>query len=226
MAEVGFFRTLFPEQAFYSDVSGDHIIAWYQDLFSGSTVYASILASVMFSSMLLDPDKTLYSDAQRHDIRTYSAVGAVLFVCLVLFCQCFSLVLKFHGKMLAMAYDSKHVWLRIMLQTLSLLFQQLLLVGTVFFCLVVRVYHHAVGLIGMVITFVVIAVSFGSWFVTAVIETRSQCKKWAGQPWVTAEVARRIEMEAAYQFSREVEERAMGRLTNAGQIVSTQVHRV
>ncbi|OQO15037.1 hypothetical protein B0A48_00419 [Cryoendolithus antarcticus] len=208
---ANFFRAQFREQAFDGNVSGEHIVSWYQDLFSDSTTYASILASVMFSSMIQDLDEKLYSPVQRHHIRTYSAAGAVLFVCLVLLCQGFALVLKFHSGILAREYDSKDRGVRIMLQAFSLLFQQVLLVGTVFFCLVVKVYHVKIGLTGLVITFVAISVSFGSWLVTAAIEVRSQRKKGRGEPWTTAKSALEQDQDRDRRAAAKAEEEANGK---------------
>ncbi|OQO14349.1 hypothetical protein B0A48_01225 [Cryoendolithus antarcticus] len=205
-----FFRGLFPKRAFDGDVSGALIVSWYQNLFSNSTTYASILASVMFSSMIQDLDERLYSNDQRHQIRLYSAVGAVLFVCLVLLCQGFALGLKFHSRLLARKYDSKHRGVRIMLQVFSLLFQQLLLVGTVFFCLVVKVYDFKIGLAGLVTTWIVMGISLVSWLMAAATETRSQWKKWRGEPWTTAKSAQKKQKDADRKAAARAQAEAEG----------------
>ncbi|KAK6405552.1 hypothetical protein LTR95_018751, partial [Oleoguttula sp. CCFEE 5521] len=87
----------------------------------------------------------------------------------------------------------------------------LLLVGTVFFCLVVKVYNFKIGLAGLVTTFVMIGTSFGSWLLTAAIETRSQLKKRRGEPWTTARAAQEKEEDKDRQAAAESEEAAKGK---------------
>jgi hypothetical protein len=184
--------------AFKNDVSGEHIVRWYQKLFTGATTFASILASIMFSVVVLDLHTTDFPKGTdcECDVRTWAAAGAIMFVLLVLECQGCSLALNFHGRALARRYDSKEIFVRLMFAVVSLLFQELLLTGTLFFCLVVKAYVPAVGWSAFGVTSALMAASLGAWTFSLCIEFRSQWKKWRGEPWVTAEQAVEDENEA------------------------------
>jgi hypothetical protein len=134
--------------------SGDEIMQWYQELFENSTTFASILASVMFSAMILD----FYGDYNKvlHDsddeVRVWAATGAMLFVLLVLLCKVCSLGLRFKGKKIVFEYDKKNWGVRYGLALASLLFQGLVIAGTMFFCLIVKAYAPVIGLTALGIT--------------------------------------------------------------------------
>jgi len=128
-----------------SEVKGDQIVQWFEQLFEKSTTFASILAAVMFSAMILDFDNLRIPHGSHHEVRTWSATGAMLFVLLVLLCTGCSLVLKFYRGPITSGYDKKSAWVRYGFQYVSFLFQGLLLAGTLFFCLVVKAYVPAVG---------------------------------------------------------------------------------
>ncbi|KAK5128255.1 hypothetical protein LTR85_002922 [Meristemomyces frigidus] len=189
------FRDLYPARGFDGDVTGKHIVAWYQKLFGGATTFASILASVMFSVMVLDLKATKPPHGGEGEVRTWSAVGAVLFVLLVLLCQGFTLLLKFHGRGLSEGYDEKHFLLRVVFALLALAFHQLLLIGTLFFCLVVKAYVPAVGWTAFGITLLLDLISIVIWSVQLSIECWSQTKKYKGMPCMTAEQAQDEEEE-------------------------------
>lgn len=134
-----------PEFPFEGDHKGSEIVEWYHQLFQNATTFASILASVMFSAMVLDLNTVAPQYGSTSQVRTWSAIGAILFVLLVLICQGFSLMLKFHGTEFERLYDNKDLATRILLACVSLQFQGLLLTGTLFFCLVVKSYVPAAG---------------------------------------------------------------------------------
>lgn len=133
------------EDSFGEDVDGDELVEWFLALFDGASTYASILAAVMFSSMILDLTEQTPPHGSEREVRIWSAIGAILFVLLVLVCQGASLLLRFHGIVIGKAYDNKKLLYRIGLSFISLLFQALWLAGTVFFCLVVKAYVPAAG---------------------------------------------------------------------------------
>lgn len=129
----------------HSDVPGDQIVQWFEQLFEKSTTFVSILAAVMFSAMILDFDNISVPHGSHEQVRTWAATGAILFVLLVLLCTGCTLALKFQGTPIASKYDSKVALVRFGFQLVSFLFQGLLLTGTLFFCLVVRAFAPAVG---------------------------------------------------------------------------------
>lgn len=144
-----------------TEVKGDQIVQWFEQLFEKSTTFASILAAVMFSAMILDFDNLRIPHGSHHEVRTWSATGAMLFVLLVLLCTGCSLGLKFHRRPITSGYDKKLARVRYGFQVVSFLFQGLLLAGTLFFCLVVKAYVPAVGWTAFGITSVcVIACSY------------------------------------------------------------------
>jgi hypothetical protein len=145
------------------DPTGNDIVDWYQQLFEKSTTFASILAAVMFSAMILDFDTISVPHGGDHEVRTWAAAGSVLFVLLVLLCTGCSLFLRFGGKWIARQYDEIDGFVRFMLAFGSFLFQGLLLAGTMFFCLVVKAYVPAVGWTAFGITSVYLLFSLGLW---------------------------------------------------------------
>lgn len=90
-----------------SDVPGDQIVQWFEQLFEKSTTFASILAAVMFSAMILDFDNINIPHGSQEQVRTWAATGAILFVLLVLLCTGSTLALKFHGTPIALKYNAK-----------------------------------------------------------------------------------------------------------------------
>lgn len=204
---------LFYETAFRGDVSGKHVVEWYQKLFSDTTTFASILASVMFSVMVLDlrASDLFESGADCEcDVRTWGAAGAIMFVLLVLECQACSLALSFHGRYFAREYDRKVFRVRLGFALVSLVFQELLLTGTLFFCLVVKAYVPAVGWPAFGVTALLVLASLVIWLTGFCIEWRSQRKMWKGEPWVTAEEAAKDEDEADRKMAEEARNRSGG----------------
>ena len=147
-----------------SEVPGDQIVQWFEQLFEKSTTFASILAAVMFSAMILDFDNLRIPHGSHHEVRTWAATGAILFVLLVLLCTGCTLGLKFHGKVIASKYDRPVAWVRYGFQLVSFLFQGLLLAGTLFFCLVVKAYVPAVGWTAFGISLVCLVACSIFWF--------------------------------------------------------------
>lgn len=186
-----------PKTAFEGDLDGDDIVNWYQKLFDGATTYASILAAVMFSTMIIDLDKV--HDGSDGKVRAWSAIGAILFVLLVLLCQGLSLLLTFHGKGIAEQYDAKKWCVRFFLAVVSLAFQGLLLAGTMFFCLVVKVYAPATGITAITITGVLMFISLFLWVNQLLVECWSQCKRRRGEYDVERQLRQR-KNRARYKF--------------------------
>ena len=160
---------------------GEKIAQWFDQLFEKSTTFASILAAVMFSAMILDFDNPRIPHGSHQEVRTWAATGAILFVLLVLLCTGCSLGLKFHGKAIGEKYELKVFWVRYGFQVVSFLFQGLLLAGTLFFCLVVKAYAPGVGWTAFGITSVCLLVSFGLWLWQLKLEICPQCGKAKGQ---------------------------------------------
>lgn len=162
---------------FEKDVDGAELVEWFRALFDGATTFASILAAVMFSSMILDLRTQNPPHGSEGEVRIWSAVGAILFVLLVLLCQGSSLLLRFHHEWFEIEYDGKKFWPRLFLSVISLFFQALWLTGTIFFCLVVKAYVTAVGWTAVGLTVILAIVCAGFWIVQFRREMRSQCKK-------------------------------------------------
>lgn len=160
-----------------SDVSGDQIVQWFEQLFEKSTTFASILAAVMFSAMILDFDNISIPHGSHEQVRTWAATGAILFVLLVLLCTGCNLALKFHGTPIASKYDTKVALVRFGFQLVSFLFQGLLLTGTLFFCLAVRAFVPAVG-------WTAFGITLGCLVVCLIL--------WVGQLWTEINTQRRI----------------------------------
>lgn len=159
------------------EVPGHQIVHWFEQLFEKSTTFASILAAVMFSTMILDFDSLQIPHGSHHEVRTWAATGAMLFVLLVLLCTGCVLVLKFRGEYIARKFDGQVAWVRYGFQAVSFLFQGLLLAGTLFFCLVVKAYVPAVGWTAFGITSVCLVVCFIFWIIQFVKECGKQCRK-------------------------------------------------
>lgn len=157
-----------------SDIPGDQIVQWFEQLFEKSTTFATILAAVMFSAMILDFDTIRIPHGSRDQVRTWAATGAILFVLLVLLCTGCTLALKFHGMPIAMKYNAKVALVRFGFQFVSFLFQGLLLTGTLFFCLVVRAFVPAVGWTAFGITSGCLVVCFVLWMGQLQTEIRTQ----------------------------------------------------
>ncbi|KAM0702691.1 hypothetical protein Q7P35_010123 [Cladosporium inversicolor] len=157
-----------------SEVKGDQIVQWFEQLFEKSTTFASILAAVMFSAMILDFDNLRIPHSSHREVRTWSATGAMLFVLLVLLCTGCSLGLKFHGGPIASGYDKKLARVRYGFQVVSFLFQGLLLAGTLFFCLVLKAYVPAVGWTAFGITSVCLIACFVLWVIQFGTEWKEQ----------------------------------------------------
>lgn len=203
---------LCPDKAFKGDVSGRHVVEWYQQLFRDSITFASILASVMFSVLVLDPEATKFSRSIdcECDVRTWGATGSIMFVLPVLECQACSLVLKFHGRYFARQHDSKTFWMRLSFALISLLFQEFLLTGTLFFCLVVKSFVPAVGWSAFGVTSFLVLLSLVIWLTGFCIECRSQYNMRNGDPWVTAKQAAEDEDEADREMEEEARTRSHG----------------
>jgi hypothetical protein len=162
-----------------SDIPGDQIVQWFEQLFEKSTTFASILAAVMFSAMILDFDNLRIPHGSHGEVRTWAATGAILFVLLVLLCTGCTLGLKFHGTPIAKQYDRKVALVRYGFQVVSFLFQGLLLTGTLFFCLVVKAYVPAVGWTAFGITSVCLLACLGLWVGQLRTEVSLSCElRW------------------------------------------------
>ena len=157
-----------------SDVPGDQIVQWFEQLFEKSTTFASILAAVMFSAMILDFDNISIPHGSHEQVRTWAATGAILFVLLVLLCTGCTLALKFHGTPIASKYNAQVALVRYGFQLVSFLFQGLLLTGTLFFCLVVRAYVPGVGWTAFGITLGCVVVCLSLWVGQLQTEIRTQ----------------------------------------------------
>ena len=142
---------------------GGKIVDWYQAMFEKTTTFASILASVMFSAMILDLSSGKIPNGTEVEVRTWAASGALLFVILVLLCTGCSLGLKYHAGPVARLYANKNRLVSFGFALGSLLFQGLLLSGTMFFCLVVKAYAPAIGWTAFGITALCTLISFGVW---------------------------------------------------------------
>jgi hypothetical protein len=156
------------------DIQGDQIVQWFEQLFEKSTTFASILAAVMFSAMILDFDNISIPHGGHEEVRTWAATGAILFVLLVLLCTGCTLGLKFHGRPISLLYDRPVALVRFGFQIVCFLFQGLLLTGTLFFCLVVKAYVPAVGWTAFGITSVCVLVCFRLWVGQLCSEIRTQ----------------------------------------------------
>lgn len=168
------------------EVPGEQIVQWFEQLFEKSTTFASILAAVMFSAMILDFDNLRIPHGSHQEVRTWAATGAMLFVLLVLLCTGCTLGLKFRGTVIASKYDRRVIWVRFGFQVVSFLFQGLLLAGTLFFCLVVKAYVPAVGWTAFGITAVCLVGCVIFWGIQFCIECRkphrrSSCRTRSGQ---------------------------------------------
>lgn len=159
-----------------NEVPGGQIVQWFEQLFEKSTTFASILAAVMFSAMVLDLDNLRIPHGSHGEVRTWAATGATLFVLLVLLCTGCTLGLKFHGGPIASQYNGQVVSVRFGFQLVSFLFQGLLLTGTLFFCLVVKAYVPAVGWTAFGLTSVCLLVCFGLWLGQLRTEIRTQIR--------------------------------------------------
>lgn len=171
-----------PMYPFEGDNTGQEIVEWYHQLFQNATTFASILASVMFSAMVLDLNTAPPQHSSTSQMRTWSAIGAILFVILVLLCQGFSLILKFHGTEFEIFYDCKDLATRLLFAIVSLGFQGLLLTGTLFFCLVVKAYVPGAGWTAFGITSAFLLLSLLLWLRGVTWELWSQIRlknaKW------------------------------------------------
>jgi hypothetical protein len=152
-----------PLSPFEGDHEGKAIVEWNDQLVQNSTTFASILASVMFSAMVLDLSTVTPQYGSVSQVRTWSAIGAILFIPLVLLCQVSSLILKFHGTDSAQSYDQKDMGIRLPFAIVSLLFQGLLLTGTIFFCFVVKAHVPGAGWTALGITSVFLLLSLLLW---------------------------------------------------------------
>lgn len=104
-----------------------------------------------------------------------AASGALLFVILVLLCTGCSLGLKYHTGPIARMYAKQSRVVGFGFALGSLLFQGLLLSGTMFFCLVVKAYAPAIGWTAFGITALCTLISLGVW----VLELKSEISKQA-----------------------------------------------
>jgi hypothetical protein len=145
------------------ELRGAKIVDWYQAMFEKTTTFASILASAMFSAMILDLDPGKIPNGTEKEVRTWAASGALHFVILVLLCTGCSLFLKYHSEAIAKRYVVKDLLVGFGFALGSLLFQGLLLSGTMFFCLVVKAYAPAIGWTAFGITAFCTLISFGIW---------------------------------------------------------------
>jgi hypothetical protein len=163
------------------EVPGDQIVQWFEQLFEKSTTFASILAAIMFSAMILDFDNLRIPHGSHQEVRVWAATGAMLFVLLVLLCTGCTLGLKFRGTVIASKYDRKVAWVRFGFQVVSFLFQGLLLAGTLFFCLVVKAYVPVVGWTAFGITSVCLVACFIFWAIQFCTERRKPHRKSSSQ---------------------------------------------
>jgi hypothetical protein len=144
-------------------LKGRKIVEWYEAMFEKTTTFASILASVMFSAMILELDSGNMPNGTEDEVRTWAASGALLFVILVLLCTGGSLGMKYHAERIARLYTKKNRLVGFVFALGSLLFQGLLLSGTMFFCLVVKAYAPVIGWTAFGITAVCALMSLGVW---------------------------------------------------------------
>jgi hypothetical protein len=159
------------------DPNGKDIVDWYQQLSEKSTTFASILAAVMFSAMILDFDTVKVPHGSDHEVRTWVAAGSILFVLLVLLCTGCSLGLRFDGERIASLYTKKDWRVRFGLAFGSFFFQGLLLAGTLFFCLVVKAYVPAIGWTAFGITSTCLLLSLYLWVMQLIREIETQCEE-------------------------------------------------
>lgn len=152
------------------ELKGKNIVDWYQQMFEKATTFASILASVMFSAMVLDLNTSKIPYGNESEVRVWSATGAMLFVILVLLCTGCSLGLKFRGDGIATRYGKGEMSVFFLLAASSFLFQGLLLSGTCFFCLVLKAYAPAIGWTAFAITAFCTLVCFIVWVLELIIE--------------------------------------------------------
>lgn len=136
----------------------------------------------MFSAMVLDLDSTTIPHGSAHEVRTWAATGAILFVLLVLLCTGCSLGLRFTSKLIILRYDAGDLYVRYGLALLSFLFQGLLLAGTLFFCLVVKAYVPVVGWVAFGITSVCLLLSLVFWILQLCKEVNERHQKVESQP--------------------------------------------
>jgi heme exporter protein D len=132
-------------------------------MFEKATIFASILASAMFSAMILDLKPDTIPNGTEDEVRTWAASGAILFVILVLLCTGCSLGLKYHAETVASMYANQNRLVGFGLALGTLLFHGLLLSGTMFFCLVVKAYAPAIGWTAFGITALCALICFGVW---------------------------------------------------------------
>ena len=123
----------------------EKIVAWYLQMFEKAATFASILASVMFSAMILDLDTSKIPNGNEHEVRTWAAAGAALFVILVLLCTGSTLALLSRRENVMMGLANEDWRIGYFSVVVLFVFQGLLLSGVFFFCLVVTAYAPAVG---------------------------------------------------------------------------------
>jgi len=146
-------------------------------MFEKTTTFASILASVMFSAMILELDSVNIPNGTEIEVRTWAASGALLFVILVLLCTGCSLGLKYHAELIAHMYADQRRIVGFGFAIGSLLFQGLLLSGTMFFCLVVKAYAPAIGWTAFGITALCTLISLCVWWWELKNEILKQAKR-------------------------------------------------
>jgi hypothetical protein len=207
-----------PLSPFEGDHEGKAIVEWYDQLFQNSTTFASILASVMLSAMVLDLSTVAPQHGSASQVRTWSATGAILFVPLVLLCQVSSLILKSHGTDFEELYDQKDLGIRLLFAIVSLLFQGLLLTGTIFFCLVVKAYVPGAGWTALGITSVFLLLSSLLWVKRIVWESWSQTRANASE-WQVDIATVEIELHEAKQ------QESIARMENDGSIAGDRIVR-
>jgi hypothetical protein len=159
------------------DLTGEQILDWWQQLSEKSTTFASILAAVLFSAIILDFDTIEVPHGSNHEVRTWAAAGAMIFVLLVLLCTGCSLGTRFHRHIIASMYEDKDWRVRYGLALGSFLFQGLLLAGTLFFCLVVTAYVPAIGWTVFGITSMCLLLSLYLWIMQLKTEIYTQCEE-------------------------------------------------
>jgi hypothetical protein len=99
----------------------------------------------MSSAMMLDFDSGKIPNGTEDEVRTWTASSATLFVILGLLCTGCTLGLKHYAGPIAHLYADKSRLVGFGFAMGSVLFQGLLLSGTVFFCLVAKAYTPAIG---------------------------------------------------------------------------------
>jgi hypothetical protein len=114
-------------------------------MFEKTTTFASILASVMSSAMILDFDSGKIPNGTEDEVRTWTTSSATLFLILGLLCTGCNVGLKHYAGPIAHLYADKTRLVGFGFALGSVLFQGLLLSGTVFFCLVAKAYAPAIG---------------------------------------------------------------------------------